>query len=150
MCELHGVLLLKELRDRVRYYRATHDKLENYHTKWMRSVIKAWENEEMHRRIANHIEQSVQFASARNASVIVIILPELNDLEDTDKFGLPRQKLRKTLEQLQIEYCDLYETFYQAAEPSSYFLPGDNLHFSVRGHQLAAEAVASCWNKLPK
>ncbi len=114
---------------------------KKYNTRWITSVMMSWNNEGLVEKLIDMLEEIEQLTEERGIKFSVIIFPEMNQLIDYHKYGGPRDKLLEILENLNIAYLDLYDTFRQKEDFSKYYLKGDTVHFTVDGHKIIAEEL---------
>jgi len=114
---------------------------KNYNTRWITSVMKSWNNEGLVEKFIDMLEEIKRLTVERGIKLSVIIFPEMNQLIDYHKYGAPREKLIEILENLNIAYLDLYDTFRQKEDFSNYYLKGDTIHFTPDGHKIIAEEL---------
>jgi lysophospholipase L1-like esterase len=137
---------LGELEDRIQYALMNADAREEYHTKWMRSVVTAWQDPATQASFARELDRFLARASEDALPVGVVLFPELNDLLEPTRFGSARRIVLGILAERQVPICDLYQAFAQHDEPQALFLPHDGVHFTPAGHHLACAAIARCLN----
>ena len=99
----------------------------------------SWNKEGLVEKLIDMLEEIEQLTEERGIKFSVIIFPEMNQLIDYHKYGGPREKLIDILENLNIAYLDLYDTFRQKEDFSNYYLKGDTVHFTPAGHKIIAE-----------
>jgi hypothetical protein len=127
------------------------DELEEYHTKWMRTVVSSWAEAENVRYFTSQLQRFMDTMSKRGAAYAFVLFPELNDLLNPDEFGQPRKTVRAILENKGLKYCDPYEKFRAAGDLASLFLPHDDVHYTTVGHALLCSAIIDCIadNRIP-
>jgi hypothetical protein len=135
---------LSELRTRVRYALMNADKREEYHTKWMRTVVAAWEQPQTRAEFAAQLDRLAALTDAAGLPLGFVLFPELNDVLDPDRFSGPRTALLGLLEARDLPVCDPYADFARQPEPQSLFLVHDGVHYSPAGHRLVCAAVRRC------
>ncbi len=142
----YAARFLSELLTRVRYALMAADKREEYHTKWMRSVVAAWGQPETRVQFAAQLSRLVALAEDARLPLGFVLFPELNDLLDPASFAGPRRTLLDLLEAHDLPVCDPYADFARQPEPSGLFLVHDSVHYSPAGHRLMCAAVRRCLN----
>ena len=114
---------------------------KNYNTRWITEVMMSWKKEQLVEKLIDMLKEIKGLTEEREIKLSLIIFPEMNQLIDYQKYGAPRDKLLKILEDLNIAYLDLYDTFRQKEDFSNYYLKGDTVHFTVEGHKIIAEEL---------
>ena len=135
---------LSELSTRLRYALMNADKREEYHTKWMRSVVRAWKLPEIQAQFSKDVERFAALTDAAQVPFGFVLFPELNDVTDPDGFSGPRRTALKLLQAHGVKVCDLYTAFATQPDPTQLFLAYDSVHYSPHGHQLVCETVRRC------
>ncbi len=101
----------------------------------------SWNKEGLVEKLIDMLEEIKRLTEERGTKLSIIIFPEMNQLIDFEKYGAPRDKLLEILENLNIVYLDLYDTFRQKKDFSHYYLKGDTVHFTSEGHKIIAEEL---------
>ncbi len=135
---------LAELDTRVRYALMQADQREEYHTKWMRSVVAAWEAPETRSGFAAELERFVSIFQASGLPFGFVLFPELNDVLDPDLFSGARFTMLELMAARDLAVCDPYADFAEHPDPTELFLPNDSVHYSPDGHALVCGAVRRC------
>jgi hypothetical protein len=140
----YAVRFLEELDTRLSYALMNKDEREDYHTKWMRTVVAAWAEEENRERFANQLRELHRLLDDAGIPYGFILFPELNDLKDPDEFGSARFIVKGVMERQRLNYCDPYETFAAAEDLETLFLQRDSVHYSPRGQERLCRALERC------
>jgi len=140
----YAARFLADLAARVRYALMSMDQREEYHTKWMRTVVAAWEQPEVQARFAAELAEFQRLAEANAIPVGFVVFPELNDLADPASFSGPRASVLELLEESGARVCDPYPSFAQATDPGQSFLAHDDVHYSSAGHRRLCTVVQRC------
>jgi len=109
--------------------------------RWIRRVVKAWQDEQLVADLRRDLACARDELRRQKRRLLVLVLPEKNDLREPEQFGAPRQHLLSLLRELEIEYLDLYATFKAQPDTEELFLAEDSVHFTPRGHALVADTV---------
>jgi lysophospholipase L1-like esterase len=136
---------VSELQARFELLSVAESDRKSYHTKWMRSIDKAWHQASERNRMFDEIRAFKKIMTTQGIPYRFILFPELNTLTYADEFSYPRAELRRFLDAEQIRYCDPYDAF--AAYPGDVkdlFLAEDSVHFTPAGHKLVARQVEAC------
>jgi hypothetical protein len=120
------------------------DEREEYHTKWMRTVVNGWRSDENRQFFADQLDALIKVLDQARIPFGFILFPELNDLQHPKEFGEPRQIVRGLLDQRGLRYCDPYDDFARQSDLPSLFLARDSIHYSPKGHQVLCGAVERC------
>jgi len=136
--------LWQELRNYAKTAAMSQAEKEEYYTKWMRSVVRYWQQERPRQRLAQELAAFKELMTARGTPYGFLLFPELNDLMYPGRFSLPRESAIGMFRELEIPYCEIHPFFGRSQDLRSLFLPGDSVHFTEAGHRLVAEAVADC------
>ena len=115
---------------------------------WMTHIGKLWKKERLERGLREHLAAIRDALAAQDIALTVLVLPEVHDLDDPARFGLPRQRAVAMLEALGIPHLDLHQAFRSAPDRRALFLPGDAIHLSPQGHALVA-AQLEAWLAQP-
>lgn len=140
----YAARFLSELSTRLRYALMNADKREQYHTKWMRSVVRAWEQPEVRARFFADLDRFAALTEAAQVPFGFVLFPELNDVTDPDGFSGPRRTALQLLQAHDLAVCDLYTDFARQPDPTRLFLPYDSVHYSPAGHRLVCAQVRRC------
>jgi lysophospholipase L1-like esterase len=121
-----------------------HTRLKNRDAwrKWMGDLGEKWSNEELVADLRHNLEMLRDELASQNRRLIVLVLAELNDLHEPDRFALPRVTSLALLDELGIESLDVHAVFREAGDFDKLFLVGDSAHYSREGHTLLARALA--------
>jgi hypothetical protein len=133
-----------ELRTRMRYALMNADRREEYHTKWMRTVVDAWADPEIVARFDEELGRLGALAVDAGQPLGLVLFPELNDLRDPDAFSAPRRVLLSLISERNLRVCDPYAAFAAEPNPERLFLPHDGVHYNVHGHRLMCEFLRGC------
>ncbi|MGB5735751.1 MAG: GDSL-type esterase/lipase family protein [Thiohalocapsa sp.] len=144
----YAVRFVQEIQNRFSYAMLNADEREQYHTKWMRSVVKGWQSDETAQFFAEQLDQLAARLEKANIPFGFIVFPELNDLQSPVDFGAPRQLVRKLLDQRGLRYCDPYDEFARQGAVESLFLDRDSIHYSPKGHQILCAVVERCIDEM--
>jgi lysophospholipase L1-like esterase len=140
----YAARFLNEIKTRLTYALMNADEREEYHTKWMRTVVSGWQADENRQRFETDLDALVGLLQDANIPFGFIIFPELNALLAPAEFDLPRQLVRKLLDQRGLPYCDPYDDFAKQSDLTSLFLQRDSVHFTPKGHQVLCLAIERC------
>lgn len=143
----YAARFINELKNRFSYAWINADEKEAYHTKWMRSVVKAWTQPENAERFSSELTQFQNLMDSKGIPYAFILFPELNDIKEPAKYAAPRKSVLKELENRNLQYCDPYDEFAKAQDPDSLFLQRDSVHFNPAGHALLCNAILGCIEK---
>lgn len=135
---------LSELENRIKYAFMSADRREEYHTKWMRTLVAAWEEPGTKAGFAADLDRLSDVAKAAALPLGFVLFPELNDVLDPDSFSAPRRTMLELLAARGLAVCDPYAAFAAHPEPTSLFLPHDSVHYSPAGHRLVCGVVQRC------
>jgi lysophospholipase L1-like esterase len=135
---------LSELRTRVRYALMNADQREEYHTKWMRTVVAAWAEPETRAKFGADLDQLAALVAADRLPLGFVLFPELNDLLHPDDFSGPRRTLLRLLRERDLKVCDPYDDFARQPDPRQLFLAHDGVHYNPAGHGLMCAALQRC------
>jgi hypothetical protein len=135
---------LSELRTRFRYVLMNADKREAYHTKWMRTVVTAWEDADTRAAFAADLDRFAALAGAAGVPFGFVLFPELNDVMEPERFSGPRGTVLELMQGRGFAVCDPYADFAAQPDPSRLFLAHDSVHYSPAGHRLMCDAVRRC------
>lgn len=116
---------------------------ERYELRWIHSVMDSWENHDLVRNLTRMLAEVKEVLAKKGIRLSVVIFPELHQLLDDVKYGMPRDKILSILKGLNIEYIDLYDSFKGRDNVRQYFLAGDPVHFTAMGHQIIAKQIES-------
>jgi lysophospholipase L1-like esterase len=133
-----------ELKTRIRYALMNADDREAYHTRWMRTVVSAWEAPGVVDSFAADIDRLSERARSAELPLAFVLFPELNDLLDPETFSAPRKTILGLLADRGRPVCDPYDAFRNHPDPTSLFLPHDGVHYNAEGHQLVCEELRRC------
>jgi hypothetical protein len=133
-----------ELKTRVRYALMNADRREEYHTKWMRTVVDAWNDPETVERFGENLDRLAALAGNAGQSLGLVLFPELNDLLDPDAFSGPRRTVLNLISERDLRVCDPYDAFAAKPNPERLFLPHDSVHYNADGHRLTCEVLRAC------
>lgn len=78
---------------------------------------------------------------ARGARLVVVVFPSFFELPTRDESSYPSQRLREICAARGVEFLDLTPSFSAESDHAGLYLGSDG-HWSPRGHELAASAVA--------
>lgn len=140
----YAARFINELHTRYTYARMNADELEEYHTKWMRSVVRSWTEAGNVRYFTTQLQRFLDVMSRRGIAYGFVIFPELNDLLNPGEFAQPRHTVRAILDDKNLEYCDPYDDFRAAGDPASLFLQHDGVHYNASGQTLLCSAIINC------
>ena len=140
----YALRFLSELGIRLHYTLMNADKREEYHTKWMRTVVGAWEHAEIQARFRADLGSFVALAKTAEVPFGFVVFPELNDVLDPNGFSGPRRTVLRLLHPRNAKVCDPYEDFARQPDPKQLFLDHDSVHYSPAGHRLVCAAVRRC------
>ncbi|WP_295405563.1 SGNH/GDSL hydrolase family protein [uncultured Thiocystis sp.] len=140
----YAVRFLREIRTRVSYALLNTDELEEYHTKWMRSVVTGWRLEENRQRFETQLDDFASLLKGADIPFGFILFPELNELRNPSEFGEARLLVRDLFDRRGLQYCDPYDDFARQGDLDSLFLAREDIHYSPKGHQVLCEAVDRC------
>ena len=135
---------VSELRTRLRYALMNTDKREEYHTKWMRTVVAAWAEPDIKAKFGAELDRFAALAAADRVPLGFVLFPELNDVLHPESFSGPRQTVLELLRERNLKVCDPYDDFARQPEPQSLFLAHDSVHYRPAGHRLVCAAVRRC------
>lgn len=133
-----------ELRTRLRYALMNADRREDYHTKWMRTVVEAWDDPEIVERFGEDLGRLEVLAAEAQQPLGLVLFPELNDLRDPDAFSAPRRTLLNLISERNLRVCDPYGAFAAEPNPQRLFLPHDGVHYNADGHRLMCDVLRGC------
>ena len=108
---------------------------------WSRMIEEKWEDETLVENLRRDMIALRDDLRRQARRLVVVVLPELTDVRESDRFGGPRKTVITMLESLGIEHLDPHPIFAAESDPEGLFLFGDTAHYSGRGHQLAARAI---------
>jgi len=128
----------------IRFTLMSQEKLEDYHTKWMRSAVKYWSEGQNRNRLRDELRLFQEEMSRQGISFVFLLFPEKNDLLHPEEYSLPRESIIGLLDDLQINYCDAYDTFASMPDIGSLYLVNDSVHFTPAGHLLIKDVVVAC------
>jgi len=140
----YAARFIDEFNSRFTYALMNADEKEAYHTKWMRTVVKAWTQPENSGRFSRGLSQFKDLMDTADIPYAFILFPELNDIKEPDKYAAPRQTVLKELDNRNLPYCDPYNEFAKAEAPDSLFLQRDSIHLNPAGHTLLCSAILRC------
>ncbi len=140
----YAARFLSEIHTRLSYALMNTDEREEYHTKWMRTVVAGWQKDDNRQRFASELDALAALLQEADTSFGFIIFPELNALRVPAEFDQPRQLVRGLLDERGLSYCDPYEDFAKQPDLASLFLQRDSVHFTPRGHEVLCRAVERC------
>ncbi len=140
----YAVRFLREIKTRFSYALLNADEREEYHTKWMRTVVAGWRSEENKQRFETQLDDFSALLKGEDIPLGFILFPELNELHQPAEFGAPRLLIRAMLDQRGLQYCDPYDDFAHQGDLDALFLARDGIHYSPKGHQVLCKAVARC------
>lgn len=112
-----------------------------FNTLWISQVMMSWENDELVEKFTSMLDEIKRLTEEMDIEFSIVVFPEMNQLINYEKYGAPRGKLLRILQNLQISYLDLYDTFVQTEDFSEYYLKGDTVHFTTSGHRIIAEEL---------
>lgn len=138
---------IDELKTRFSYAMMNADETEAYHTKWMRSVVKAWSQAENAQRFARELSQFKALMDASGTPYAFILFPELNDIKEPSKYDSPRKLVLRELQARNLQYCDPYDAFANEENPDRFFLQRDSVHFNPEGNTLLCNAILRCFER---
>jgi len=133
-----------ELDNRFSYAMLNADEREEYHTKWMRTVVNGWRSDANRQSFSDQLDALTTVLDQAHIPFGFILFPELNDLQHPDEFGEPRHIVRGLLDQRGLQYCDPYDDFARHSNLPSLFLARDSIHYSRKGHQVLCGAIEHC------
>jgi len=140
----YAARFLQEIKTRFSYAMLNADQREEYHTKWMRTVVHGWQSEENRERFTSQLDALSKRLEDADIPFGFILFPELNELRNPTEFGGPRKLIRELLDRRGLQYCDPYDDFARQGDLESLFLVRDDIHYSVKGHRLLCEAIDRC------
>jgi hypothetical protein len=120
------------------------DRREDYHTKWMRTLVGAWEQPGTQATFAADLDRFAARARAAGLPLGFVLFPELNDVLDPGRFSAPRRTMLDLLAARDLAVCDPYADFAGHPEPASLFLAHDSVHYNRAGHRLVCDVVQRC------
>jgi lysophospholipase L1-like esterase len=144
LARTYAARFINELDTRYTYARMNSDELEEYHTKWMRTIVSSWADAENVRYFTGQLQRFRDTLLKQGVTYAFVLFPELNDLLHPDEFGQPRNTVRSILDANHLKYCDPYDKFSAAPDPASLFLPHDDVHYTAAGHALLCSAIIDC------
>ncbi|MFD2110764.1 SGNH/GDSL hydrolase family protein [Thiorhodococcus fuscus] len=144
----YAVRFLREIRTRFTYAMLNADEREDYHTKWMRTVVAGWQSDENRQRFETGLDAFSALLKGRYTPFGFILFPELNALRNPAEFGAPRRLVRELLDQRGLHYCDPYDDFARQSDLGALFLARDDIHYSPKGHQILCRSVERCLDRL--
>ncbi|WP_200331865.1 SGNH/GDSL hydrolase family protein [Thiocystis violacea] len=144
----YAVRFLREIKTRVSYALVNVDEREEYHTKWMRTVVAGWRSEENRQRFETQLDDFAALLKGANIPFDVILFPELNELRTPSEFGEPRMLVRDLLDGRGLRYCDPYDDFARQSDLDALFLARDDIHYSAKGHQILCQSLSRCLDDL--
>ncbi len=104
-------------------------------------IGKRWEDEALIENLRRDMIALRDDLRRQARRLVVVVMPELSDVRESDLFGAPRKEVVAMLESLGIEHLDPHPIFAAASDPEGLFLFEDTIHYSTRGHQLVARAI---------
>jgi lysophospholipase L1-like esterase len=140
----YAARFIDEIDTRLDYALMNADEREDYHTKWMRTVVAGWRQDDNRARFESRLDELTATLDAASLPRAFILFPELNALRNPAEFGAPRLLLRDLLERRGLDYCDPYDAFAGRDDLDTLFLQRDSIHFSPKGHLVLCDAVAQC------
>lgn len=115
---------------------------QRYSSRWITEVMLSWNNSKLIYEFRKMLSEIKVIADENRIRFTIILFPELQQILDYDKYKLPREKLLGILDDIQVQYVDLYDTFRSKKTISKYYLPGDTVHFTPEGHKLIAQVLS--------
>ena len=140
----YAVRFLSALSAQLHYFLMSTDKREEYHTKWMRSVVAAWQQPETRAAFAADLDRFAALMQQDHLPFGFVVFPELNDVLRPDAFSGPRQTVLALLKERNFKVCDPYDDFARQPDAQSLFLAHDSVHYDPAGHRLMCESVRRC------
>jgi lysophospholipase L1-like esterase len=136
--------LVEYLQKTIKQGRTREADLKNYHTKWMRSAVTYWSEDLNRKRLRGELQKFEEIMSSQGVQFAFLIFPERNDLLHPDEFSLPRESIKKLLDELNMGYCDAYDAFASMADIDLLFLVNDSVHFTPAGHSMIKDVLLEC------
>ena len=140
----YAVRFVREIETRLSYALINADQREHYHTKWMRSVVAGWGEDENRQRFAGELDDFLREMGKSGTPYAFLVFPELNELQNPQAFGSARTTVEDILAQRKLALCDLHGTFAAETDRESLFLERDSIHYSVKGHRLLCDTLKQC------
>ena len=109
-------------------------------TEYERFLARHWADDAEVARLKDELAAIRDEAAARGARTVIAIFPYRFQFRSAD-FS-PQRKLTAIAADLGVSLVDLSEPFAATGDPDSLYLRGDDCHPDVRGHRIAAEAIA--------
>jgi len=134
----------EQLMKTMKQARMSEEDLKNYSTKWMRSAVTYWSKEQNRNRLRDELRLFKEEMSRQGISFVFLLFPEKNDLLHPEEYSLPRESIIGLLDDLQINYCDAYDTFASMPDIGSLYLVNDSVHFTPAGHAVIRDALLAC------
>ncbi len=132
------------LEKSVKRARTSEEDMKNYHTKWMRSAVRYWSEDLNRERLRGELRKFEDEMSRQEVPFVFLIFPERNDLLHPGEYSLPRESIKKLLDELNMSYCDAYDVFASMTDIDSLYLTSDSVHFTPAGHSVIANVLLSC------
>lgn len=140
----HAARLLDELETRVTHALMSADEREEYHTKWMRTVVAGWQDPGSLARFTAELDAFAAVMEDAGVPYGFVVLPELNTLTRPGEFSSPRRILTGLLRERGLPFCDGHDGFPSGPEAHALFLPHDGVHYTPAGHRALCAAVLEC------
>jgi len=88
------------------------------------------------------ISQINEISKENNVFFTIVLLPYEYQIRNDDR--TPQELFKLLLAKNQIVYIDLYDHFADRPDFEEYYLYGDGIHFSKKGHKLIADFLLNC------
>jgi lysophospholipase L1-like esterase len=135
---------VEHLKYTVKYARISEEEMKDYHTKWMRSVVDYWSEDQNRERLRGEILDFKAEMTRQGVPFAFLLFPERNDLLHPDEYSPPRESVRKLFDELDLGYCDAYDAFTAQTDVDSLYLINDSVHFTPVGHSIIRDVLLQC------